>query len=90
MFGILIGITSSAIGLRICTIAAEIKKLKIKKKEKKDDQIVLLATAKLNTIEVLISKTLIQSNISDDQFVFINNMLKEYGNTKEETKNLKA
>ena len=90
MFGILIGITSSAIGLRICTIAAEIKKLIIKKKEKKDDKIVLLATAKLNTIEVLISKTLIHSNISDDQFVFINNMLKEYGNMKEETKNLKA
>ena len=90
MFGILIGITSFAIGLRICTIAAKIKKLIIKKKEKKDDQIVLLATAKLNTIEVLISKTLIHSNISDDQFVFINNMLKEYGNMKEETKNLKA
>ena len=45
LFGIPIGITSSAIGLKICAIASVIKKYKsiIKKKEKKHDKIELLA-----------------------------------------------
>ena len=50
----------------------------IKKKKKKHDKIVLLAKSKLNSIEVLISKALIDSNISYDQFVLINNVLKEF------------
>ena len=41
-------------------------------------------------MEVLISKALIDSNISHDEFVLINNVLKEYGNMKEELKNLKT
>ena len=47
LLGILIGITSSAIGLRICAISAGIKtyKLIIKKKEKRHDQIILSAKA---------------------------------------------
>ena len=48
----------------------------------------LLAKSKLNRIEVLISKSLIDSNISHDEFVSINNMLKEYEQMKEEIKNL--
>ena len=42
--GIPIGITSSAIGLKICATTAAIKKYKsiIKKKKKKDDKIVRL------------------------------------------------
>ena len=45
LIGIPIGITSSAIGLKICAITAGIKKYKsiIKKKKKKHDKIVLLA-----------------------------------------------
>ena len=50
----------------------------IKKKKNKHDRIVLLAKPKLNSIEVLISKALIDSNISYDQFVLINNVLKEF------------
>ena len=48
LIGIPIGITSSAIGLRICVIAAEIKKYKsiIKKKKKKLYKTVLLAKTK--------------------------------------------
>ena len=38
----------------------------------------MLAKSKLNNIEVLISKALIDSNISDDKFVLINNVLKWY------------
>ena len=63
--GIPIEITSSAIRLKICAIAAGIKKYKsiIKKKKKKHDKIVLLVKYKLNSIEVLISKALIDSVI---------------------------
>ena len=87
-----IGIMSSAIGLKICAITAGIKKYKsiIKKKKKKHDKIVLLAKSKLNSIEVLISKALIDSVISHDEFVLINNVLKEYNEMKEEIKNLKT
>ena len=69
LLGIPIGITSSEIGLKICAIAAGIKKYKsiIKKKKKKHDKIVLLEKSKLNSIQVLISKVLINSNISHDE-----------------------
>ena len=40
-------------------------------------------------MEVLISKSLIDSNISHNEFVSINNVLKEYEEMKGETKNLK-
>ena len=87
-----IGITSSAIGLKICAITARIKKYKsiIKKKKKKHDKIVLLAKSKLNSIEVLISKASIDSVISHDEFGLINNVLKEYNDMKEEMKSLKT
>ena len=65
--------------LKICEITAGIKKYKlmITKKKKKHDKIVLLAKSKLNSIEVLYSKAFIGSNISHDEFVLINNALKE-------------
>ena len=47
-----------------------------------------LQNLKSNSIEVLISKTLIDSNINHDRFVLINNVLNEYDDTKEEIKNL--
>ena len=47
----------------------------------------MLGKAKLNGIEVLISKALIDSNISYDDFFIINNVLKEYDDMKEEIKN---
>ena len=92
MIGIPIGITSSAIWLRICAIAAGIKKYKseIKKKKKKHDKIVLQAKPKLNRIEVLISKALIDSNICHYEFALVNNVLKEYDKMKEKIKYLKT
>ena len=92
LIGIPIGIMSSAIGLKICAITAGIKKYKsiIKKKKKKHDKIVLLAKSKLNSIEVLISKALIDSVISHDEFVLINNVLKECNKMKEEKIRLKT
>ena len=90
--GIPIGITSSATELKIGAVTAGIKNYKsiIKKKKKKHDKIVPLSKSKLNRIEVLISKTLIHSNISHDEFVSINDVLKEYQEMKEEIKNLKT
>ena len=50
----------------------------------------LIAKSKLNSIEVLISKALIDSSISHDDFVLINNVQKKYSNMKEEMKYLKT
>ena len=75
--------------MKICGIASRIKKYKsiTKKKKKKQDKITLLQKDKLNAIEVLISKALINSYISRDEFVSINNVLREYYEMKEEIKN---
>ena len=56
-----VGITSSAVVIKTCTITAWIKKYKsiIKKKKKKHDKMVLLGKDKLNATEVLISNQLI-------------------------------
>ena len=48
----------------------------------------MLAKSKLKSIEVLISKALTDSNISHDELVLINNMLKEFYDMKEEIKNV--
>ena len=78
LIGIPIAITSSAIGLKVCAIAGRIKKYKaiIRKKKKNHDKIVFLPKSKLNKIEVLISKALIDANIRHDELVSINNALK--------------
>ena len=47
----------------------------------------MLAKFKLNSTEVLISRALINSNISHDEFVWIKNVLKEFYDMKEEIKN---
>ena len=78
-------------GLKICAITAGTKKDEsIIKKKKKRDKIVLLAKSKLNSVEALISRALIDSVISHDEFVLINNVLKEYNKMKEEIKNLRT
>ena len=50
---------------------------------------VLLPKTNLNSIEVLISIALINSIIKHDEFVLMNNVLKEYDDMKEEIKDLK-
>ena len=80
LVGIPVRITSTTMGLKIWAITTGIKKYTsiIKKKKNKHNRIGLLAKSKLNSIEVLISKALIDSNISHDQLVLINNVLKEF------------
>ena len=72
--GIHIGITSSEIELTICVITAGMKKYQpiIKKEKKKHDKIALLAKSRLNSVEVLTSKALI------DEFALTNDVLKEF------------
>ena len=89
LIGISIGTKSSAIGLKIWAITPVIKKYDSIIKKKKTDKIVLLAKSKLDRKEILISKSLIDSVTSHDEFVLIN-VLKQYNEMKEEIKNLKT
>ena len=59
----------------------------IEKNNNKYEKVVFLAKTILNTKEVLISKTLIDSNISHDEFVAVNKFLKEYDDIKKELQN---
>ena len=70
----------SVLGLKTCAITARIRKYKsiIKKKKKKHDKIVLWAKTELNGIEVPISRAFIDSYISPNEFVSVNNVLREY------------
>ena len=52
-----------------------------------NEHFVLLTKSKLNGIEFLIAKTLINSNVSHDEGVLINNVLNKYEKMKEEVKN---
>ena len=47
---------------------------------------ILLAKSKLNEIEVLILKALIYSVISHDEFILMNNVLKDYDDMKKKPK----
>ena len=83
-----VAITSSAVGIKICAITAGTRKYKsiIKKKKKKHDKIAFLGKDKLNTIEILISKVLIDAYFRHDEFVSVINALREYNKIKEEIK----
>ena len=50
----------------------------------------MLAKFKSNSIEVWISKPLFDSNISHNEFVLTDNVLKQYDDMKEEIKSLKS
>ena len=88
LVNITIGITSSGIGSKVYAITAAIEKYKsiIKKRKKKHDEIVLAAKSKLNSIEVLVSKALIGSVISDANKY----CAKRYNEMKVEIKNVKT
>ena len=51
---------------------------------------ILLVKTKFNTTEALISRALINSYISHNEFALEHNMLREYGDIKEAIKNLKT
>ena len=80
----------STVGIKICVITSGIIKYKskVKKKKKKHDKIDLIGKDQLNIIEVLIFKELIDSYITHDKFLSVNNVLREYYEIKIEIKNL--
>ena len=90
LVGIFVDITSSVIELNFFAITAWIKKYKSIIKKKKHDKIVLLAKAKLNSVDVIISRALINSNITHDELVSINNVLEEYNDITKEIRSLEA
>ena len=53
----------------------------------KHDEIVQLGKTSLDSIEVLISRTFIDSYINYEEFVAVNNALREYNEMKKEIKN---
>ena len=89
LVGFLTGITSFAIESNIFVITAGIKKCQLINKKKKRHMILLLAKSKLDSIEFLISIALIDLNISHDEFVLTNNVLKKCDDRKGEIKNSK-
>ena len=60
--------------IKTCAITAGVKKYKqtIKKIKNENDKIVIFQKTKLNSIKILISKALIDSNISHGEFVLRN------------------
>ena len=87
LVGIPMGITSSATGLKIYVITAGTEKYRsIIKIKKKHNKILSLAKFELNSVKVLIFKGLIDSNISHDESISINNLPKEFDDIKDETK----
>ena len=89
-----VGIASSAVGLKICTLTAGFRKYQsiIKKIRKSTKSMLLarksafLAKTKLITIKVLISKALIKSYIDLDEFISVNNVRREYNKIKKNQK----
>ena len=74
-----------SVGLKIYVIRIKIKKYKLtitKKRGGGDEKIVLIAKTKLYSIEILISKALIDSYISHGETISINNVLQEYDEKK--------
>ena len=67
LIDISIAIMSSTVALEIVTGIKNYKSI-IKEKKKKHDKIIFLVKSKLNSTKALISKTLIDSNISHDEF----------------------
>ena len=59
-------------------------------KNTKHINIVFLVKTKLTSIKVLISRTCINLYITHDEFISVNNLVKEYDNIIKEIENLKA
>ena len=74
------GVKLFAAGLQICAATAGIKKYMsiIMKKREKRGEIILLGKTKLDTIDFVVSKSLIDPYINHDEFIVVNNKLREY------------
>ena len=86
LVGIPVDATRSAVQIRIWAITAGIRKYKSMIEKNRPYSLI---RQNVNTINILISKTLSNSYISYDKFVSVNNVLREYNETKAEIKNPK-
>ena len=82
LVGVAVGITCFVIGLKTCPLTAGIKKCQVSYQEKIENS--LVSQTKLNTTEVLISRTLIDSYINRDEYVSVNNAIRGYNEIKVE------
>ena len=70
----------------LCKFVKLLQKVNYQEKEKEYDKKVLLGNPNLNTVEVLISNFLIDLYVSHDEFVSVNNALREYNAIKTSVK----
>ena len=91
-FGIPVGLADASLTIVFGLTAGIIKKLlKItRKKKKKHTKIVMLAKSKLNSIETLMLQTLIDLDISHEEFKVIVNEQGKYEAMKESIRNTKS
>ena len=89
--GIPIGLVGASLTVVFSLTTGIVKKLLnvTRKKKKKHNKIVMLAKSKLNSIEALMSQTLIDLDISDEEFKIIVNEKEKYEQTKENIRNTK-
>ena len=82
------GVSGFAARLQICATTAGIKKYVsiIMKKREKHGEIILQGKTKLDTIDFVVSKSLIDPYINHDEFIVVNNKLRKYNEMKEEIK----
>ena len=83
--GIPIGITSASLSLAFSLCTGLVKKLlkATRNTKKKHNKIVMLASSKLNSIESKMSETLINNQISHEDFMTIINEERNYRELKE-------
>ena len=89
--GVPVGIASASFTLIFSLKIGIIKKLLsiARNKKKKHDKILMLAKGKLDSIETLISKALIDMEISDEEFNAIISKKQKYERMKENVRNIR-
>ena len=87
-----IGITSVSLSLAFSLCTGLVKKLSkaTRNKKKRHNKIVMLAKTKLNSIEIKISETLINNQISHEDFITIINEETNYRELKESIRMMKG
>ena len=91
VIGIPTGVISASLTLVISLTTGTIKKLlkETRKKKKKHSKIIMLAQSKLNSIETLISQTLIDLEVSHEEFKTNVNEKEKYDQMKASIRNKK-
>ena len=84
-----IGIASAGISIVFASATGITKKLlkTTRNKKKKHDKILMLAKSKLNSIESLISRALIDMDINHEEYITILKEKDKYENMKENVRN---